>query len=165
MIFLQLGQLGSLLDGIVQRTNGVNQFDAKRIVTQPNTSLGNLLNLVNRLLATIGHALAEQFVATTDILVEQSQFLGIERTGHRAKGSVLVGLDLVELHAQLVCQQSAEIGEHAEDTNRTCDGSGLRVNVVGSTTDIVATAGSVATHRYDYRLLGFHLSDATPDLF
>ena len=127
--------------------------------------MGNLLNLVNRLFATIGYTLAEQFVSTTDILVEQSQFLCIKRTSHRAECSMLVGFDLVELHTQLIGKQSAEVGEHAEDTDRTSNGGGLRVDVVGSTADIIATTGGIPTHRDDHGFLGFQLCHATPYLF
>ena len=71
VIFLDLGQLGSLLDGIVQRTDGINQLDFQGIIAYPYMTLGNFLHLCNRKLAAISHTLAEQLIATTNILIEQ----------------------------------------------------------------------------------------------
>ena len=115
-------------------------------------------------MATVGYALTEEVVATTDILFEQCHFLRIERTSHCAESSVLVSLHLVELHAQLFSEQSAEVGEHAEDANGAGDGCRLGDNVVGSAADVIAARGSIATHGDNDGLFGFEVGDGSPDL-
>ena len=82
----------------------------------------------------------------------------------KAQCDMLVGLHLVELDAELVGQQSAEVGEHAEDADRTCDGSGLGNDVGGRSADVVTTGGCIAAHRNDDGLLGLELCHSVVDL-
>ena len=164
MIFLQLSQLGSLLHSIVQRTNGIHQLDGQSVVTQPYTTLGNLLYLLHLQLSAISHTLAEQLIATIDILLQQSSLVCVQGARHSSEGRVLVGLYLAELHTQLLGQQLTDVWEHTEDTNGTRQCGGLCVDVVGITADVVTTRGSIVTHRNHYGLLGFQVGHCAPYL-
>ena len=71
---------------------------------------------------------------------------------------------MVELQSELVGEQSADVGEHTEDTDATGEGSGFGIDIVGGTTDVISTRSSVCTHRYHHRLLGLESGDGTPYL-
>ena len=165
MVLLELSQFSGLFHGIIQRTDGIDQLDGKGVAAQPYASLCNLLDLFDFQLTTVCYTFAEQVIAPVDIVAEQCHFLVVERTSYGTEGSVLVGLHLVELHAQLVFQQTAEVGEHAKDAYGTCQRCRFCVDIVGITADVIAATGSIATHGDNYGLLGLQLSDSTPNLF
>ena len=78
---------------------------------------------------------------------------------------MFVGFYLVKLDAELVFHQFAIVEEHAEDTDRTGNGSGIGVDIVGCTTDVIASRCCVSAHGNHYGFLGFQLGDCVPDLF
>ena len=126
--------------------------------------MSNLLNLFDRHLATVGNTFTEQLVAATDVFVKQCELFSIEWTGHRAEGSQFVGLYLIKFDAQLVSQQTAEIGEHAVDADAAGDRRRVTVDVVGTTADIVTARCSIATHRNHNRFPGLEVLYGVPDL-
>ena len=92
-----------------------------------------------RLLASVGHTLAEQFVAATDIGLQQCHLIGVNRPGGIAEVGKFIGLYFIELDTQFLRQQLADIGEHAIDADGAGNGGRLSNDVVGRTADVVAT--------------------------
>ena len=127
-------------------------------------ALGDFLHIIDAQLAPVGDALAEEFVATVDIGVEITHLLLVEGAGYRTEGAVLVGLHFVEAHAQLVLEQSAKVGEHAEDADTAGEGGRLGNNPVAAATDVVAARGCHAAHRHHDGLLLLEHLHLVPDL-
>ena len=65
-----------------------------------------------------------------------------------------VGGDTVEGNAELIGDQTAEVGNQSEDTDTTCDGSWFCEDIVGRRTDPVTTRSCHTAHRHNKGLLG-----------
>ena len=164
MVFVEFGEFCSLCNGLVESAEFINEFDFQRVLTRENVALRVLLDLLHRHFPTVGHALAEQFVAAIDVALQKSEFLGIERTRRCTEVRVFVRFHLVEFQSEFLRHQFRAVGQNAENADGTCQRGGFGENIVGSATDVVAARRRISAHRNDNRLLRLQLLDLMPDL-
>ena len=99
-------------------------------------------------LSAVGYAFEEEGIAAIDITLQYSLLVCIHRAGAAAECGVLVGLYLVKLYAQLLCEQLASVWDDAEDSDTSGECSRLSHNPVGVAAHVVATRCGHSTHRY-----------------
>ncbi len=166
MIFLHFCQLGSFLNGVVQRAEFVDKADAEGIGSQPHTALSNAVDIVARHLAAVGHDVEEVHIAAIGIALQVAHLIAVLVTEDETRliVAVAVGGDAVPSDAKFVADQSAEIGNKSEDADTARDGGRFGEYIVGAAADHIAARGSHTAHRDDNGFLRLQLLDGVPNL-
>ena len=158
VVLSEFCQSRSLLDGFVEASELVYESEFLCLLSGPNASLSDAVHIVDGhavsgIGAALGHAVEEEGISAVHILLHHFAFFGVEGTSHGTEIAALVGLYPIERESELVGQEFAGIGNHAEDADAAGEGGGLGKDVVGTATHVVSAACCQTAHGYDHGFL------------
>ena len=140
IVLADLGQFGGLLHGIVQTAEFIHEFNLQGVRSQPYAALADGVHLVRLHPATLRHDVEEGLIAAIHVALHILHLLAVVLGEDQVLLIVgeFVGLHAVEVDAEFVSHQFAEVRDEAEDADAARDGGRLGKDIVGGRTDPVA---------------------------
>ena len=123
----------------------VDQTDFKCLSTSPNASLCYLVNSFDSHVASFCYDACELGVDSFYRCLHVSLFIRCERAHHAEHVGVLVRLDRGNCDVELVLDCSSYVRNHAEDSDRTCEGCRVREDVVAVCRDPVSAGSGIVS--------------------
>ncbi len=147
---LEVGQLGSGLDGVIEVAELIHQTELLGILASPDAAFSRFLRLFRAQAAALAHQTDEALVGILDVKLDRLTDVFRQSAG-QTDADIIGGADAVGVHAVLG-ERLVDGGEHAEYPDGAGEGGRGGEDLVRIGRDPVATGGGVAAHGDHHRL-------------
>src|SRR4029079_2120546 len=137
-------------DGSIEPAERVHQPALARLLTGPDTTLGDCVHFFGRRVAGLGSLLDEVVVDALHHVLHLDALRGREWRERRIDAGILTRHDRVVVDSDLV-ERSTDRDLAAEDADRSRQRTWLRHDLVAGHRDVIATRRGKARHRDDER--------------